>query len=226
MSSSTYVPSSRCLTSRTYKYIHGSSSYDTKRAPAYTDRILFRSPLVASNSATPGPGTPAAITSTPVAGPSSPSLQLRPTHITCDRYGSHDVRLSDHRPVSGTYTSAVRVRDEEKRAKVVDEIRRELERLEIVYKPGVQLGRKELHFGEIRSAVPSVYPCRPGAPFQRCWCGETDVGRYRQVRTESIRLTNAGRVPASLSFKSVGPKDTICMCTPRPARHPALACKR
>lgn len=138
------------LTCSTYKYIHGAPEYDTKRAPAYTDRILFRSPLYASalpsSASTPGPSTPGAPSHQ---SPLQLQLQSKPTCISCNRYGSHDVQWSDHRPVSGSYSTTIRVPDREKRAQVMAEIKRELERLEIVYKPSVEIDRKEVDLGSV-----------------------------------------------------------------------------
>ena len=47
-------------------------------------------------------------------------------------------------------SSRVRVPDEEKRRGVIGEIKRELERLEAVYKPSVLLNRQEVAFGDVQ----------------------------------------------------------------------------
>ena len=57
----------------TYKYKNGTHDYDHKRAPAWTDRILWK------------------------------SSKDRSQRIKCLSYGRHELLASDHRPVTAVF---------------------------------------------------------------------------------------------------------------------------
>lgn len=57
---------------------------------------------------------------------------------------------SDHRPVSASVTTEVRVVDVEKRAEVLSEVRRELDKLEEEWRASVVAVCESLDFGAIR----------------------------------------------------------------------------
>ncbi|WRT63490.1 uncharacterized protein IL334_000395 [Kwoniella shivajii] len=113
----------------TFKYVHGSTTHDLERGPAYTDRILYDLPV---NEYTP---------------PSSLGLK-------CDEYTSHDILWSDHRPVTATYTAQVRLVDESSRGVELASVMKALDRLEEVYRPSLEIEGTSLEFGEIRYRQP------------------------------------------------------------------------
>ena len=110
---------------RTFKYVHGSSTLDVRRAPAYTDRILHT---------LPPPST----------------VHSPPTEVFCQAYTSHPILWSDHRPVSATYTVHVRVADEDRRRQEYVGVERELEKLEEVYRPALEVDGTNVEFGEVK----------------------------------------------------------------------------
>ncbi|KAK8845296.1 hypothetical protein IAR55_006009 [Kwoniella newhampshirensis] len=139
-----------------FKYVHGSKTLDTRRAPAYTDRILWSLPP---------------ITTSP------------PPTISCQQYTSHEILWSDHRPVSAVYTLEARVVDEGNQSIELAGIRKELDKLEEIYRPSLEIEGTSLDFGDVR---------------------------YRQSVARSIKLRNTGRVPAVYSFKSPSADKPIC----------------
>ncbi|WWD06010.1 hypothetical protein V865_004095 [Kwoniella europaea PYCC6329] len=142
----------------TFKYVHGSTTHDPKRAPAYTDRIIYDFP---TNEYT-----------TPT------SFELK-----CDEYTSHDILWSDHRPVTATFKAEVRVVDESSRGVELASVMKELDRLEEVYRPSLEIDGTSLEFGEVR---------------------------YRQPVEREIKLRNVGRVPATYNFKPPSSDKPIC----------------
>lgn len=112
--------------SRTFKYVPSSSTLDARRAPAYTDRILW---------ATPSSLSPPPIT-------------------TSNEYTSHPILWSDHQPVSLSASVGVRVMDDIKRAQVLAESQKGLDKLEEVYRPGLSVSSTSIEFGELRSVWP------------------------------------------------------------------------
>ncbi len=57
---------------------------------------------------------------------------------------------SDHRPVSASLKSEVRVLDEEKRKAELAVVMKELDKLDEVYRPSLEVGSTDVNFGEIR----------------------------------------------------------------------------
>lgn len=110
---------------RSYKYVHGSSTLDARRSPAYTDRILHT---------LPGPST----------------KHSPPTPISCASYTSHEIFWSDHRPVSASYTVQVRVADQDKKREEYVAVERELEKLEEVYRPSLEVIGTNVEFGDVQ----------------------------------------------------------------------------
>lgn len=102
--------------------MHGSSTLDSRRSPAYTDRILFANPA---------------------------SIFAR-HEVTCESYASHGILWSDHRPVSSTLRSEVRVVDEEKRKEELGVAMKELDRLDEVYRPSLEVDSTHVDFGDVR----------------------------------------------------------------------------
>ncbi len=76
--------------------------------------------------------------------------QIRSPLIQCESYTSHPILYSDHLPVSATLRVQVTVSDEEKKGKVMAGIMNELERLEEVYRPGLEFDETAIDFGEVR----------------------------------------------------------------------------
>ncbi|RXK37280.1 hypothetical protein M231_05422 [Tremella mesenterica] len=138
----------------TFKYVHASTTLDTRRAPAYTDRILWTLP---------------------------PALSI--TGTACSSYSSHDILWSDHRPVCGTYTTAVRVVDEVKRHQTLLTIQRELDKLEEIYRPILDVSPGGLDFGQVL---------------------------YGRASLRQLTLRNSGKVPSTFSFKGPAPDKPIC----------------
>lgn len=142
----------------TYKYVLGSSTLDARRSPAYTDRILFANPF-----------------------------SLFPPHkVTCESYTPHEIMWSDHRPVSASLVCEVRVVNEEKRKTELGAIMKELDRLDEIYRPSLEVGSTHVDFGDVR---------------------------YRAPVIREIMLRNTGRVSASFSFKASGLGRSICKQT-------------
>ncbi|WVQ93909.1 hypothetical protein IAU59_000987 [Kwoniella sp. CBS 9459] len=142
----------------TFKYVHGSTTHDPRRAPAYTDRIIYNFP---SNPYTP-----------------STALELK-----CEGYTSHDILWSDHRPVTATYSVQIRVADESSRGVELAGVMKELDRLEEVYRPSLEIDGTSLEFGRVR---------------------------YRQPVVREVKLRNVGRVPATYNFKPPSSDKPIC----------------
>ena len=164
-SDSTKLPSTSHRESRpsftaqtsTFKYVLGSTTYDQKRAPAYTDRIVYSIPPTAAHSP--------------------------PTNVKCERYSSHEIFWSDHRPVSATFTIDVRVKDDGKRREEYLAVQNELGKLEEVYRPALDIEASNLEFGDVKF-------------------GDTVV--------REIVLRNKGRVPAMFNFKAPSSDKPIC----------------
>ena len=72
----------------TYKYLNGTGTYDKKRGPAWTDRIMWK-----------GSGGYA-------------------HKVGCEWYGRHELMDSDHKPVTGLFDIAHEIVDNEKQAGV------------------------------------------------------------------------------------------------------------
>ncbi|WWC67008.1 uncharacterized protein I206_100915 [Kwoniella pini CBS 10737] len=142
----------------TFKFVHGSTTHDLKRAPAYTDRIVYNMP---KNEYTPS----------------------NYFDLACEEYTSHDILWSDHRPVTATYKAQVRVVDESSRGVELAAVMKELDMLEEVYRPSLEIEGTNLEFGGIR---------------------------YKQSVERQIKLRNTGRVPATYSFKPPSSDKPIC----------------
>jgi hypothetical protein len=113
---------------RSYKYVHGSTTLDTRRPAAYTDRVLYTTPSTA-----PGANSPEA-TSIVAAG----------------TYTSHDILWSDHRPVTCDFQVEVRVADEERRKVELAQVRSELDKLDEEWAPSIEVDQLEVDFGDVR----------------------------------------------------------------------------
>lgn len=113
----------RLTTYRSFKYVHGSKTLDTRRAPAYIDRILWSFPSI----------------------PTSP-----PPSVTCKEYTSHEILWSDHRPVSASFRVEARVADEGNRSIELAGVRKDLDKLEEIYRPSLVIEGTSLEFGDVR----------------------------------------------------------------------------
>lgn len=150
------------LIDSTYKYIHGSSTLDDRRAPAYTDRILWKLPplpdLEKQSTYTSINSLPGSFPQGEEISPADSTADIQEKKektdsrhsVQCERYESHEILWSDHRPVTGTYSTDVRVVDVDKRRHAVSEARRTLERLEELWRPSLKIGRTEIDFGRTR----------------------------------------------------------------------------
>ncbi|ORY31996.1 Endonuclease/exonuclease/phosphatase [Naematelia encephala] len=126
-----------------YKYVIASSTLDSKRSPAYTDRILWSQQS----------------TSLSASNVSSASLVPSPPEphrlgVECTEYTSHEVMWSDHRPVSAAFTTEVRVVDQDKRKDVLSEIQREIDQLEEDYRPNLVVDSTNIEMGEVKYRTP------------------------------------------------------------------------
>lgn len=130
--------------------MHGSVTLDSKRAPAYTDRVLYRA---------------------------------RNTPVFPKKYNSHDLLWSDHLPVSSTFSVDTRVLDVTKRNEEIVAIQVELDKLNELYRPSLELQEEEIDFGEVQ---------------------------YQRPVTREIKLRNTGLVPATYSFRAPAPGKAIC----------------
>jgi phosphatidylinositol-bisphosphatase len=106
--------------------VHGSTTLDTRRPAAYTDRVLYK---VAESSTE----------STADAG-----------IVKTGVYTSHEILWSDHRPVSCTFDVSVRIPDEAKRKAELAIARSELDKLDEEWAPAIEVDNKELEFGDVR----------------------------------------------------------------------------
>ena len=113
---------------RSYKYVHGSTTLDTRRSAAYTDRVLYTTPSTA-----PSAALPEAVST-----------------VTPGTYTSHDILWSDHRPVTCDFQVQVRVADEEKRIVELAQVRSELDKLDEEWAPSIEVDQLEVDFRDIR----------------------------------------------------------------------------
>lgn len=97
--------------------MHGSVTFDPKRVPAYTDRILYKT---------------------------------KDTMVEPKSYKSEDLLWSDHLPLTGVYSLAVRVLDESKRSEQLVMAQCELDRLDEMYRPSLIVVEDDLSFGEVK----------------------------------------------------------------------------
>lgn len=111
---------------RSFKYVHGSTTFDTRRSPAYTDRILWSNPV---------------------------SKHSPPSSVTCSDYSLHPILWSDHWPISASFEVEARKVDEVRQREEYVAVERELERLEEVYRPAIEVEETNLDFGEIKYVV-------------------------------------------------------------------------
>ena len=111
------------MPTRSFKYVHGSTTFDTRRSPAYTDRILWSTPS---------------------------SAHSAPTPVECSDYSLHSILWSDHWPVSASFEVHVREVDEGRRREEYVAVERELERLEEVYRPAIEIDETNIDFGEVK----------------------------------------------------------------------------
>ncbi|KAE8542972.1 hypothetical protein D1P53_000459 [Cryptococcus gattii VGV] len=173
----------------TFKYVHGSSTLDTKRSPAYTDRILYSFPCPTSTSPTP----------------LSPCL---PLSINKEKYTSHEeLKWSDHRPVSCVFEVGVRKVDVEKRKEGSRRAQKELDRLEEVWRPSLEI--QVLPESRDANANPRA--------DEKDEVQEEDEGgihfgkvRCREKKERRVRLKNGGKVPVSWNFRQAGIGRDIC----------------
>ena len=130
----------------TYKFDVGTNEYDSsekKRAPAWTDRIFYRS--LDKNFA-----------------------------VNALRYASHsDYLTSDHKPISGTFSVAMRRIVRDKYTKVHATIIRELDKMRKRVCPDVALSAVSVDFGTVK---------------------------YKEPATRTITIQNTGQVIAQYQF--------------------------
>jgi len=104
----------------TYKYINGTDQHDPKRAPAWTDRILWK-------------GTEG----------------IYSQRIKCDWYGRHELLASDHKPVTGIFSIAHEIIDLVKQADVLATVMKEQDAWENDLIPQISLAKTSLDFDEV-----------------------------------------------------------------------------
>lgn len=173
----------------TFKYVHGSSTLDTKRSPAYTDRILYSFPCPTSTSPTP----------------LSPCV---PVSINKEKYTSHEeLKWSDHRPVSCVFEVGVRKVDVEKRREGSRRAQKELDRLEEVWRPSLEIKvlpeSRDAHAEEKEEVQEED---EGGIHFGKVRC--------REKKERRVRLKNGGKVPVSWNFRQAGIGRDICESFP------------
>lgn len=89
-------------------------------------------------------------------------------------YRSHpELKLSDHKPVSGLFRSSMKVINMEKRSMVYKDVMRKLDKLENEFSPQVAVDKSELNFGTVT---------------------------FRQRATQSLTIANTGQVPLAFEF--------------------------
>ncbi|ODO01801.1 hypothetical protein L198_02526 [Cryptococcus wingfieldii CBS 7118] len=124
----------------TFKYVHGSSTFDFKRAPAYTDRILYSLP--------PSP------LSSPSSSNATPPTNQHALNITS--YTSHPILWSDHRPVSCSFAISASQVDHEARKAVWRRALGELDRLDDDGAGAGGGGAGDLDFGALTWRTPKT----------------------------------------------------------------------
>ncbi|ODN75742.1 hypothetical protein, variant [Cryptococcus amylolentus CBS 6039] len=175
----------------TFKYVHGSSTFDFERAPAYTDRVLYSLP-------------PSPLSSPSSSNPTPPTNQHA---LKITSYTSHPILWSDHRPVSCSFAISASKVDQEARKAVWRRALGELDRLDdewrsslVVEVMGIQ--GEDVSEEEIREKGAKAEP-RNATTASGGGAGDLDFGAitWRTPKTGLIRLTNPGKVPSSFSFK-------------------------
>ncbi|TYJ52019.1 hypothetical protein B9479_007396 [Cryptococcus floricola] len=175
----------------TFKYVHGSSTFDFKRAPAYTDRVLYSLP-------------PSPLSSPSSSNPTPPTNQHA---LDITSYTSHPILWSDHRPVSCSFAISASKVDQEARKAVWRRALGELDRLDdewrsslVVEVMGIQ--GQDVSEEEVREKGAKAEP-RNATTASGGGAGDLDFGAltWRTPKTGLIRLTNPGKVPSSFSFK-------------------------
>ncbi|XP_067950834.1 inositol polyphosphate 5-phosphatase OCRL-like isoform X2 [Watersipora subatra] len=101
-------------------------------------------------------------------------ILYRGHHIEPHIYACHMKHMiSDHKPVSHTFTAGVKVIDNDKYHSVYEDVMKQLDKLENEYLPQVKLSILELNFGEVRFMEPKML---------------------------KLEIENTGQVPADFSF--------------------------
>lgn len=108
---------------------------------------------------------------------------------------------SDHRPVSATLVCEVRIVDEARRQSELGVAMKQLDKLEEVYRPSLEVASNHVNCGEVRWVLRSY----PSAGIHH--------RRYLVPVAKEILLKNTGRVSASFSFKSSGASKSFCEFT-------------
>ncbi|XP_011549893.3 type II inositol 1,4,5-trisphosphate 5-phosphatase [Plutella xylostella] len=94
--------------------------------------------------------------------------------ITQLAYRSHpSLNISDHKPVSATFSTAIKIIDEEKYRKIYEEVIKQLDKLENELIPQVKVDQTEIDFGTVR---------------------------YLELQQRTIMVTNVGKLPVEFEF--------------------------
>ncbi|WVQ76507.1 hypothetical protein IAR50_006177 [Cryptococcus sp. DSM 104548] len=177
----------------TFKYVHGSSTFDFKRAPAYTDRVLYSlppSPLSAPTTSNPNPTGPT----------NQHSLEVT-------SYTSHPILWSDHRPVSCSFAVSASKVDQEARRNVWRRALNELDRLDDEWRSSLVvevlgIEGEDVDGQEIKEKAANA-EANTATITGRGAAGDINFGTltWRSPKTGLVRLTNPSKVPSSFSFR-------------------------
>ena len=130
-------------------------------------------------------------------GPIDPEVVLTKTgfedKLCLDYYTSHQrVLSSDHKPLDAVFTLTYDAVDPEMKAKVHQDIVRELDKAENEGRPGVTIVIDHQHDHEDNSATDPLSPTFQGVNFGHV--------KYDHVRIRNITVANTGRVRATVGF--------------------------
>lgn len=76
--------------------------------------------------------------------------KTRDARVESKSYKPHDLLWSDHLPVSGTFSLEARVLDESKRSEQLVFAQCELDRLDEMYRPNLDVVEGDLQFGDVK----------------------------------------------------------------------------
>ena len=125
-----------------YRFDPGTDNWDTSekaRAPAWTDRILWRG-----------------------------------DHVEQNHYRSHwELKTSDHKPISGHFTSGIKVVDNVRYRKIYEDVMKELDKMENEFLPQVGVDTTEIVFDKVR---------------------------FVESQNRTLTVANTGQVPVQFEF--------------------------
>lgn len=99
-------------------------------------------------------------------------------------YRSHpSLNISDHKPVSAVFNTAVKIVAEEKYRKVYEEVIKELDKLENELIPQVKVDQTEIDFGNVK---------------------------YLELQVRTVKVTNIGKLPVEFEFIKKLDESSFC----------------